>query len=578
MEETSDKIGVQQLVAAFIAHGIKRIVFSPGSRNAPLVVAFANDLRFETVVIPDERSAAFYALGMAEESSRPVAVMCTSGSALLNYYPAISEAFYRNIPVVVVSADRPSEWVDQGDGQTIRQENVFKNHICASTTVYENPQSEDQKWFNSRTIDEVLNTAKSNTGGPIHINFPFNEPLYDRTDQPPEKKDDFIQQFELEPRLSSKQLTQLKNTWNTASKKLILCGQIPNNSYLNEQLKQLATDKSVAIVVENTSNLQDRSFIHCIDRTISSFINDERSLFQPDLLITLGAAVISKKIKNYLRSCQPKEHWKIGASFPFMDTYQSLSTTIPMNENSFIDVLLDDGVEFKRNISRYGEQWKQLDYLVQEKHHNFIEAAPFCDLTVFDLILDTIPEKSNLHLANSSVIRYAQLFDPIESISYYCNRGTSGIDGSVSSAIGHAIAGEDKLHTLIVGDMSFFYDSNAFWNHHVPSNVRIFLINNGGGGIFDIIPGPQKTPKGDEFFVAQHSFTASSICDAFTINYKSANSLGDIEEQLQSFFEVQDNERPVLMEIFTDGKVSGATLNKYLEAVKVDDIPTLKSE
>lgn len=576
MGKVSEKIGVQQLVESFYKHGVKYIVFSPGSRNAPLVVSFANDDRFKCIVIPDERSAAFYALGMAEQSKSPTAVMCTSGSALLNYYPAVSEAFYRNIPLLVVSADRPNEWIDQGDGQTIQQENVFQNHICASTTLFENPSSKDQTWFNKRSIDEVMNSAKSAQGGPVHINFPFSEPLYGIVEKEnTSTSDSFTELMELNPQLSSLQKENLREIWNTASKKMILCGQMPKNGYLNEQLKNLANDKSVAVVVENTSNLQDRSFIHCIDRTITSFLDEDPELYQPDLLITIGGAIISKKIKSYLRKHKALNHWKIGQEFQFMDTFQSLTTSIPMQPNAFLDFLLEEG--FARNTSRYGEQWKQLDYLVQTKHSEYLETVPYSDLSVFNLILDAVPDQSDLHFSNSSVIRYAQLFDPIKSINYFCNRGTSGIDGSTSTAIGNAIVGENKLHTFITGDISFFYDSNAFWNHHVPSNFRMFLINNGGGGIFNIIPGPQSTPNGDEFFVVKHSFSAKSICEAFNVNYYSAKSIDEIDQQLDQFYEIQSNDRPAVIEIFTDGELSGKTLSDYFKATKVTDIPKLKA-
>lgn len=576
MGKVSEKAGVQQLVESFYQHGVRYIVFSPGSRNAPLVVSFANDERFKCIVIPDERSAAFYALGMAEQSKSPVPVMCTSGSALLNYYPAVSEAFYRNIPLMVVSADRPSEWTDHGDGQTIRQENVFQNHICASTSLYETPNSQDQSWFNKRTIDEVISIAKSDNGGPVHFNIPFTEPLYNTIEKAVSKKNSqaLTSVMNLNPQLSSAQKEELKEVWNNAPRKLILCGQMPKNGYLNEQLKNIATDKSVAVVVENTSNLQDRSFIHCIDRTISSFIEDDPELYQPDLLITIGGAVISKKIKAYLRKFKAKTHWKIGKEFPFMDTYQSLTKSIPMQANTFFDFLLEDG--FTRDLSRYGEQWKQLDYLTQGNHMMHLETIPYSDLSVFNLILDAVPDGSHLHLSNSSVIRYAQLFDPIKSINYYCNRGTSGIDGSTSTAIGHAIADENKLHTFITGDISFFYDSNAFWNHHVPSNFRVFMINNGGGGIFNIIPGPQTTAQGDEFFVAKHDFSAKSICEAFNVNYYTASTMEEIDQQLDKFYEIQNNDRPAVMEIHTDGNESGQVLRDYLEKTKVKNIPVLE--
>ncbi|MFA5574161.1 MAG: 2-succinyl-5-enolpyruvyl-6-hydroxy-3-cyclohexene-1-carboxylic-acid synthase [Brumimicrobium sp.] len=570
----SDKKGVQQLVEAFHHHGVKNIIFSPGSRNAPLVISFSDDARFECFVIPDERSAAFFALGMAEQMRQPTAVICTSGSALLNHYPAVSEAFYRNIPLIVLSADRPKEWIDQGDGQTIRQEDVLKNHVLAYTELFENPQNNSQEWFNRRTLDEVLIKAKQKSGGPVHINFPFTEPLYKLTESSV-KNERNIELLELEKQLSVKQKEKLKKTWNESKKILVLCGQMPENSYLNEQLKNLATNKSVAVVVENTSNLQDRSFVHCIDRTITSFLDKNPELYQPDLLITIGGAVISKKIKFYLRKYQPKNHWKIGAEFSLMDTYQSLTTSIPMNVNAFFDTILNS--DFERDMSRYGEQWKQLDYLAKGQHDDFVSTCRYSDLSVFNFILDAVPDFSYLHIANSSVIRYTQLFDPIKSIKYFCNRGTSGIDGSLSTALGITVAsGEERINTIITGDMSFFYDSNAFWNHYLPTNLRIFLINNGGGGIFNIIPGPKSSLKVDEFFVSKHNFSAEHICKAFDVNYYKATNIEEIDHQLDEFYDVLPNERPALMEIFTDNEDSSKVLEEYFSAIKVGEVPVLK--
>lgn len=565
----SEKYGVQQLKELCLLNGLETFVFSPGSRNAPLVVAFSQDDRFKCYVIPDERSAGFYALGMAEELQKPVAVACTSGSALLNYYPAVSEAFYRNIPLVVVSADRPKEWTDMGDGQTIRQNGVFRNHIIDETSLLESPSNENEKWFNQKEIDRVLQQSRK---GPVHINFPFNEPLYNKSEN---KLENVAHSKLLEPEknLSSVHLSKLAETWNNSPRKLIICGQIPKSGHLQEQLKQLAQDSSVAVLVENTSNLSDRSFIHCIDRTINSITSDYPELFRPDLLITIGGAVISKKIKSYLRSYKPKNHWKIGDEFQFMDTYQSLTTSIPVEPNTFFKTILDG--DFKFSLSRYGEQWKQLDYLIQEKHDQYFFSAEYSDLSVFQLLMDAVPENSQLHFGNSSVIRYAQLFDPIRSITHKCNRGTSGIDGSTSTALGNCLADPNHLHTFISGDISFFYDSNAFWNHHLPSNFRMFVINNGGGGIFNIIPGPHTTDSKDQFFVTNQSFSAKSICEAFAVNYMSANSIEEIDNQLNKFFEIQSNDRPVVMEIFTPREKNDQVLKDYFDKIKVKEVKEL---
>tara|TARA_B100000508_G_scaffold141079_1_gene146081 strand:+ start:53275 stop:54999 length:1725 start_codon:yes stop_codon:yes gene_type:complete len=574
MGNSSAKTGVRQFVMNCKRKGLKHIVFSPGSRNAPLVVAFGNDDDFKKIIIPDERSAAFYALGMAEELREPVAVVCTSGSALLNYYPAVSEAFYRNIPLVVISADRPSEWTDQGDGQTIRQEGVYDNHIVAQTAMFEEPHTEDQKWFNDREVNRVFNEAMKPGGGPIHINFPFTEPLYDMSNDRSDSGQ-ITNLVALDQKLSTRHKDELQKVWNQCPRKLIICGQMPKHPNLLHQLKQLAKDPSVAIVVENTSNLQDRSFNHCIDRSLNSFQHDHPAIFQPDLMITMGGAVISKKVKAYLRTHAPKHHWKVGFDFPHMDTYKCLTDSFQMDPADFVSFLCEEG--FERGLSRYGEQWKQLDYQVRTKHEMAIQELPYADLSVFDLLMDAVPDNAVLHLSNSSVIRYAQLFDALGTLEYRCNRGTSGIDGSMSTAIGTAIAQPDKLHVIITGDISFFYDSNAFWNNHVPSNVRVFLINNNGGGIFSIIPGPKSTPQGDDFFITHNNASAEGICKAFDLNYYRSESLSQIDEQLQKFYDWQDDERPAVMEIITPREKNADVLNDYWKKIKVEDITELKA-
>lgn len=574
MAKTSAKEGVQQFVDLCRSNGLRHVVFSPGSRNAPLVIAFVNSEHFTTYVVPDERSAAFYALGMAEELKEPVAVACTSGSALLNYYPAVSEAFYRNIPLMVFSADRPTEWVDQGDGQTIRQEGVFINHIKAETSLLEHPADDEQKRFNENEINKIFEAATSSDGGPVHINFPFSEPLYEMVEVE-SKAVELIKRVKEEAQLDDQRKKEVWDIWNKSPKKLILCGQMPKNPQLLHHLKQLAKDPAVAVVVENTSNLQDRSFSHCIDRSLNSFQKSCPELFQPDLMITLGDAVISKKIKNYLREYSPKNHWKIGHSFPNMNTYKCLTDSFEMDPEDFIAALCEEG--FDRNTSRYGEQWKQLDYQVQAKHEAFLNDVEYSDLAVFDLLMDAVPDNAVLHLANSSVVRYAQLFDALSTLTYHCNRGTSGIDGSISTAIGTAIAQPDKLHVIITGDISFFYDSNAFWSNHVPSNVRVFLVNNSGGGIFSIIPGPKSTPQGEDYFITRNNANAKGICEAYDVNYYRAASMYEIDSQLQSFYDWQDNERLALMEIITPRDKNPQVLDSYWKAIHIGNIKKLEA-
>ncbi len=555
------------MIMQCIELGLKHVVISPGSRNAPLIIAFNQHPEIETIVIPDERSAAFFALGMAQQLNAPVGILCTSGSAPLNYYPAIAEAYYQQVPMIVFTADRPQAWVDQGDGQTIVQHEVFRNHIRYSVTIPESDSDKDFAWLLSREVSAAFHHAQGNVKGPVHINLPFSEPLYGQVELEVAASDfRSIEVLEPDTRLSSVQKSQLKEIWNGSSKKMVICGQLEPDAELCEALEKLAQDPSVVVLVENISNLVSEKFIHCIDRTLNSIPEGEKADFAPDLLITIGGAVVSKRIKSYIRQFQPQYHLKVGFDFLFMDTYQSMTQSIPMQEAAFFSEIL----AFEpTSSSTYGMQWKQKDLLITEKvEHFFNTNEAYGDIAVFNVLLKNIPASSELHMANSSVIRYCQLFDPVQSVRYRSNRGTSGIDGSTSTACGAALITPDRTHTLITGDMSFFYDSNALWNHVLTPNLRIFMINNGGGGIFKIIPGPKSTAELDDFFVFNHAFSAEHICKAFNIGYRKAGSIAEIEAQVQGFYE-DGSGRPQLMEIFTPSGLNDAQLEGYFEKVRI---------
>ena len=560
--KSSSKKGVQILVEQCVAHGMKHIVFSPGSRNAPFIIAFDEHPDISTIVVHDERSAAFYALGMAQQLNEPVGIVCTSGSAALNYYPAVAEAYYQCIPLVVITADRPAEWVDQGDGQTIVQHEVYKNHIRYSCTLSEDVNQSDDQWNIEREISTAFNLGNGNWKGPIHLNMSFREPLYGSVEVE-RKVGKFIQTVSSKFQIEPVEKENLKRIWESSPKKMIVCGQFRIDDELQEQLVKLSKDNSVAILVENTSNLVHPSFIHCIDRTLNSISEEELALYSPDLLITLGGAVVSKRIKSYLRKHKAKNHWKVGFDFPYMDTYQSLTHTFECLPEDFLAEI--NSFPTNDKDSDYGLKWKSKDQLVYPKLTSFFEKIPYSDLKVFEKIVSNLPEHSHLHMANSSVVRYCQLFDPIASVHYWSNRGTSGIDGSTSTACGAALINPTEWNTLITGDISFFYDSNALWNNHLTPNLRIFMINNGGGGIFKIIPGPNSTNQQDKYFVAEHSFSAEYICKAFHVDYCSANSMEEIENQLGDFYKNIDSGKPKLMEIFTPSEINHTILEEFFK-------------
>lgn len=556
---SSDKKMVQAFVSACYEAGMETVVCSPGSRNSSLVIALDEHPAFTCYVIHDERSAAFIGMGIAQETGKPVGIVCTSGSALLNYYPAVAEAYYQRIPLVVISADRPEKWINQGDGQTIVQRGVYTNHIESEEQLHEEMDPEEVRQKVIGAFEKISQYSK----GPIHFNIALEEPLYNTVEidktLPQKIKWEYISH-----QLSDADLTVIKEGL-AAEKKMILIGQMPKNPYLQELLKTLADDPSFAILVENTSNLVSMKWIHCIDRTLEGMTPEQEKEFAPDLLITLGGAVVSKRIKAYLRKCKPKMHWKIGYDFPEMNTYESLTHSFQVSDSTFIKMVLDNRGDLI--TSNFGGKWKQRDFVAQTKAESFLQNVPFSDLKAIELMLDCIPEQSHIHMGNSSIVRYCQLFDPIASMTYFSNRGTSGIDGSSSTAVGAALAKPDVLHVLLTGDVSFFYDSNALWNNYQIPNLRIILINNGGGGIFNIIKGPRDSKQNATYFDAKHSFQATHIAEAFGIDYFSAQTEEELLSVMEKFYTYDKDGGIKLLEIHTATIDNHIILDKYFQAI-----------
>jgi 2-succinyl-5-enolpyruvyl-6-hydroxy-3-cyclohexene-1-carboxylate synthase len=541
----------QTIIAACRQFEIQTVVISPGSRNAPLTIGFSNHEDFETLSIVDERCAAFFALGIAQQKQKPVALVCTSGSALLNYYPAIAEAYYSQIPIVVISADRPSHFIDIGDGQTIRQENVFHNHILFSANLKENDFDK-----NSEKLSKAFSLLHK-VKGPIHINAPFDEPLYETVS----KMRDFSFKIEKSVTESNIDYNNLAQLWNSASKKMILVGVHYPNKKLELLLDKVADDPSVLVLTETTSNLNNKRFINSIDNLIFNLTQEEFASLQPDILLTFGGLIVSKKIKKFLREYSPSEHWHVNELRAF-DTYHVLSKHIKIDSYSFFENF--HKLVIHNTKSNYESDWTHHKKLIREKHNNYIKKAPYSDLKVFDLILKVIPDFSEVQFSNSAIIRYSQLFEMNSTITVFCNRGTSGIDGSTSTALGAAYATQ-KSTTLVTGDLSFFYDSNALWNNYIPKDVRIIIINNSGGGIFKIIPGPKKS-SALEYFETPHCLTAEHLSLMFGFEYSTAHNLKTLQQKMVNFYDTSD--KPKILEIFTPSDQNDLVLKAYINNLK----------
>ncbi|MGQ7944242.1 2-succinyl-5-enolpyruvyl-6-hydroxy-3-cyclohexene-1-carboxylic-acid synthase [Flavobacterium sp. WC2509] len=541
----------QSILQIFLAKGITNIIISPGSRNAPLTIGFASNPAFQCYSIADERVAAFFALGIAQQTRKPTVLVCTSGSALLNYYPALAEAFYSEIPLIVVSADRPQSKIDIGDGQTIRQQNVFENHSLYNANLTEEVSDE-----NDRKINEAINTAIDKKG-PVHINAPFEEPLYETvSDLSVESK--VFASANVPQTIDTIELLECASLWNSATRKLILVGVNEPNTIDSAIIEALANDESVVVMTETTSNLHHSSFINSIDTVITPFTAEDFEEFQPEILVTFGGMVVSKRVKAFLRKYQPKHHWHID-SLRAYDTFGCLTKHLELDSNTFFKTFLPLTLKIESN---YFSKMDAVKALRNQKSEIYLSKIPFSDLKVFEKVLGSLPKNSQLQISNSSAIRYAQLIAIDNSIEVYCNRGTSGIDGSTSTAIGAAV-GNIKPAVFITGDVSFLYDSNALWNNYIPKNFKIILINNGGGGIFRILPGHAETPVFNTFFETFHSLTAEHLAKMYGFEYLIAKDEASLDTSLKDLYE--QNDKPSILEIFTPTLENDNILLQYFK-------------
>ncbi len=537
------------------AKEIKHIIICPGSRNAPLTIGFTENPFFKVYSIVDERAAAFFALGIAQQTGHATAVICTSGSAVLNFYPAVAEAFYSDIPLVVISADRPPQFIDIGDGQTIRQENIFEKHIIYSANL---KIEEEYQKYNETQINIAINSAIE-LKGPVHINAPFEEPLYQKTELPtvlpqnvPANKDKNSLTDDLE---------KFATIWNNAKRKLILVGVQQPDAISQNIIDQLAADPSVLVMTETTSNLYHQNFICSIDQLIASMSANDFKELQPDVLLTFGGMVISKKIKAFLRDFPAKHHWHVDEKKAY-DTFFYLSHHFKTQPEAFFKAFLP---HIHNLNSNYQLQWLSVKNQRALKHKEYLRGIPFSDFKAFQHILNHLPQNIILQLGNSAIVRYAQLFSLCKTLKVFCNRGTSGIDGSTSTAIGAAVAAKEQV-VFITGDLSFFYDANGLWNNYIPKTFKIIVVNNNGGGIFRILPGEKDTQNFDLFFETIHSLSAKQLCEMHKFNYHITENEEALPGVLTEFF--AKNDQPQLLEIKTPRTVNDKVLLDYFKFLK----------
>lgn len=536
--------------------GVEEAIISPGSRNAPLTVALARNPHIHCTSVVDERSAAFIALGLAKANKKPVVICCTSGTALLNYYPAIAEAFYSGVPLIILSADRPPELIDNWDGQCIRQEMVFENHIQGSFSLPPYTDKEDCLEEIDEITHAVLNLAIE-SNGPVHLNIPLREPLYTT----------FPEAFSFQ----KGELNQAKKSKNTTvldidkeAKIWIINGASYNsNPKLKTILQNIETSKKAVVLNDIISNLGNGSF----DFYDSFLLGKTNATEKPEILITTGKFYLSKSLKTYLRKHKPMKHFHLASSEGMVGDPLDTEPEVILGE---VEANLQAIHENILGNALFYAHWETQQTIQKRKVKAFFESQDYAEFKACQTIAQSIPKNGIVHLANSTSIRYfSYLRHYLKAEEIHSNRGTSGIDGCTSTAIGFALASNrsgtnqpKENHYLITGDIAFLYDSNAFWLKQLPNNLKIIVLNNSGGGIFRYIDGPKQLPELEEFFETAHQRSAKYLAKEFGIEYHCATNTAELSKGLNAF---ENSKNTLLLEVFTDKYKNEKQFNKFKE-------------
>ena len=530
--------------------GIKNAVISPGSRSAPITLGFANHQKITSKIVNDERSAGFIALGMALQLNEPVVLICTSGTAALNYAPAIAEAYYQQIPLLVLTADRPPELIDQQDGQCLRQFEIFKNYSKASYQTPEKLDSEDDINEVYQIIEKAINDTLEGCKGPVHINIPLREPFY------PTQKVEFdsfsnLKSIESCELASNSGFSYLSTKINESNKVLFIAGQQQKDTELLNYVEKLV-QKKYPVITDINSNLSE----------IENVINNEEILLQndlsedlhPEIVVTFGNSILSKKLKLYFRKTKVK-HLHIAETDPIPNFFFQLNDSFQCKPKEYFRLTLED---LQTGDIDYFEQWQNINKSIQTKKSGLLSKFEFSEPHIINKIVNSLPSNSNIHLSNSMTVRWFNYLGVDKSFTIQSNRGVSGIDGCTSTALGYSMY-SDSQNFLFTGDIAFFYDRNAFWNDFIPNNLKVILLNNHEGGIFNMILGPNNQPEHLQYFTSSQKLTAKNLCNDFHLDYFTCKNQDELDNHLESFI---DSPKCTVLEIETDSNTNKLILDK----------------
>ncbi|MDD3322674.1 MAG: 2-succinyl-5-enolpyruvyl-6-hydroxy-3-cyclohexene-1-carboxylic-acid synthase [Paludibacter sp.] len=557
--------GIKNIPEICARYAVNKVVIAPGSRNAPLIFAFTAQLEMECLSITDERSAAYFALGIALQSGEAVALVCTSGTAVLNFAPAIAEAYYQNLPLLVFTADRPAEMIDQADGQTLQQTNIYGNYIKASFDLPLETLTNIDLQFCDRQVSQAINTAVLYPKGPVQINVPLREPIYTALPET-HSNPKIIKTIDTKTFPTNESIKMLKEVWTSYKRKMVVIGVFSKNDELNQLANLLASEPEMVVLCENLSNVSGENIISQPESLFARLNSVESNdIFAPELLITIGQSVICKQLKIFLRNHKLVDQWQFESSLPFIDTYKSLTTIVPGSASEILKEM-----PFGKTESNFSETYKREFEIVQQLHDSFLstpkssDSGLLSDMNAVSALLELMPKNTILHLANSTSVRWTQLFPMRPDVKYFCNRGTSGIDGSLSTAAGFAFASKQPT-VFLTGDLSFIYDSNGLWNNYIGDNLKIVLMNNNGGNIFSFIGDKDLMKDSFDFFTTPHHVNIKSMVEAYGLNYMVCDKTELLDDCIINLFQ---SDKATVLEIFTDSDLNTENYKGYFKNIK----------
>ncbi len=557
----SSKPNINILTAYLAAYGIEDAVVCPGSRNAPIVHNLNEHPGIRCHAVTDERSAGFYALGIALKTEKPVAVCVTSGSAVLNLAPAVGEAKYRHVPLIVISADRPPQWIGQLDGQTIDQSNALRSTVRKVVNLPE-PATEEEEWYCHRLVAEALHTATCHDCGPVHINVPITEPLFDfcTPSLPNVKSIVFHHRGSSEaPVWNYSPFNLQKPDAETDERTLIVIGQTRPNTIPLETLCSLAA--RFVVFAEPLS--VDAPAFH-FDEAIRLIPKDEIDLYRPHRIVYIGDTIVSKVARKFLRDSHAEVCMvTLDASEvcdPLMGITDIVECQTTDDVNRFLLSICND-TPLPRSQQEYIDRWDVLFTAADARTTAYSPVYSQMEaVRLFEQTVESLNAPIHVHYANSNAVRLANIY---ANHYVWCNRGVNGIEGSLSTAAGFSLATDDEV-AIVIGDLSFFYDQNALWNQELRGNLRILLINNSQGGIFRMLRGLDDSPAALPYISAEHHTTAEGICRQSGISYLTAHNSAELARAIPTLL-AHKSTRPVLLEVFTDANTDTAAYKEYFK-------------